>query len=149
MKRVRSDSLNNDHIETYRIRQSCYNHKISSSTTTNEKKFTNNPPVRNGIICNESPCDNNFILLEFYSSHVENYHNNRCDKCKQNFISNHILNLHLDECHNPFLTESDHLKCFEIQCNETFENHNERIDHLIKIHDYPSFFDFDMIFSGY
>lgn len=150
MKRERSDSLNNNHMENDIIRQSYYNHKNFSPTATNEKvDNSNNTAVRNGIICNESPCENNFILLEFYPSHVENYHNNRCSKCKQNFISNHILNLHIDECHNPFLNEFDNLKCFEVHCNETFENHNERIKHLIKKHDYPSFFDFDMIFSGY
>ena len=165
MKRERSDSLNNNnsHVENNIIRQSQYNHKnlsssSSSKTTTtnninnnnnNNNSSSNNSVVRNGIVCNEPPCKNNFILLEFYSSHVENYHNNRCDKCKQNFVSNHILYLHINECHNPFFNEFEKLKCFEIHCNETFENHSERINHLIKVHDYPPFFDFDMIFSGY
>lgn len=103
----------------------------------------------NGILCNEPPCRDNFIRLEFYSSHVENNHNNVCGQCSQNFITERILELHFDECHNPFNCMNSSLKCFEPQCQERFETHKERIQHLISNHGYPRFYDFDVIFSGY
>ncbi|CAL9736180.1 hypothetical protein MOSE0_J03840 [Monosporozyma servazzii] len=142
MKRERSDSLNDSHIDHNTIQQ----WQAKNGNTTNND---NNATIRKGITCNELPCENNFIQLEFYANHVETYHNNRCSKCKQNFVSNHILTLHINECHNPFINEFAKITCFELDCPAEFDSHSERVKHLIAKHNYPPFFDFDVIFSGY
>lgn len=148
MKRERSDSLNDIHIDHNTIQH----WQSKNGNITNEVLKNNNnnkETIRKGITCNEPPCQNNFILLEFYANHVEHYHNNRCSKCQQNFVSNHILTLHINECHNPFINEFEKISCFEPDCHVKFDNQSERVKHLIEKHNYPPFFDFDMIFSGY
>lgn len=149
MKRERSDSLNDSHIDNNTVQNwQAKNGNITSNTITNNSKY-NNATIRKGITCNEPPCENNYIQLEFYANHVESFHNNRCSKCKQNFVSNHILTLHINECHNPFINEFEKLSCYEPECPVEFDSHCERVRHLIDIHNYPPFFDFDVVFSGY
>lgn len=155
MKRERSDSLNDSHIDNNTIQQwQAKNDNMSSTDiysqhTSNDDKDNSIRNPEEGITCDEAPCSNNFIKLEHYTNHVENYHNNRCSKCQQNFVSNYILNLHINECHNPFINEFEQLSCFEPNCDVTFDTHQQRVQHLIEKHQYPPFFDFDMIFSGY
>jgi hypothetical protein len=37
-----------------------------------------------------------------YEVHYAKSHTNRCNECKKNFPSDHLLNIHIEECHDAF-----------------------------------------------
>lgn len=44
-----------------------------------------------------------FQTYEEYESHYVKVHTNRCVECRKNFPSAHLLDLHIEECHDAFL----------------------------------------------
>ncbi|SCU94275.1 LANO_0E06260g1_1 [Lachancea nothofagi CBS 11611] len=103
----------------------------------------------NGIICNEPPCDHEYVSLDLFHAHVNQYHDNVCDACGMNLVTQRILDLHLEECHNPFLATIGTYNCWERQCDAHFESHTLRIEHLKKVHLYPDNYDFNIVYMGY
>ncbi|SCU84438.1 LADA_0D01684g1_1 [Lachancea dasiensis] len=106
-------------------------------------------PRKNGVVCNEPPCANDYVSLELYSSHVSQFHDNVCCACGKNFVYQRILDLHLEECHDPFRDSDSQLKCWHAKCRDQFPTHALRIEHLQRTHHYPSSYDFDIIYKGY
>lgn len=102
------------------------------------------------ITCQQPPCANESIPIELYPSHVEQYHDHRCESCQKNLVNENFLQLHLEEYHNPFqLGEGIQLRCLESQCPKKFASHSDRIEHLQIVHRYPSNFNFSIIQSGH
>ena len=86
--------------------------------------------------------------IELYTEHVQQYHEHRCEACWGNFVTEKLLEIHQEECHNPFRQKSS-LRCFESNCVQEFNTQDQRIDHLLKEHNYPNTFDFYIIARGY
>lgn len=164
MKRVRSNSIDNnsDNSSDNSSNSSCsyefknddnnLNLKLINVDQINDYNKNKNSINDKIIICNETPCKNNKILLSNLNDHKKHNHDNICSKCYHNFINNHLLNLHINECHDSFDFYDDsieNLHCFESSCTILFNNHSQRKEHLINLHNYPNFFDFDIVFSGY
>lgn len=99
------------------------------------------------IICNQYPCVLNSVPLELYHLHIEQYHEYICEDCNINLTSKYLLDIHLEEIHNPFRKSLIFL-CFESNCLETFLSHYDRIMHLKKVHYYPASFNFDLVYKG-
>lgn len=38
-----------------------------------------------------------------YEAHYNKYHTNRCLECRKNFPSEHLLGIHIEECHDPLV----------------------------------------------
>lgn len=38
-----------------------------------------------------------------YESHYNKFHTNRCLDCRKNFPSEHLLGVHIEECHDPLI----------------------------------------------
>lgn len=36
-----------------------------------------------------------------YEAHYHKFHTNRCIECRKNFPTNHLLEIHIEECHDP------------------------------------------------
>lgn len=100
------------------------------------------------VLCQEAPCVLKEIPLELYHEHAMQYHEHRCEACLRNFVTERLLELHLEEFHNPFASKSV-LKCFEPGCNKQFCTHSQRVRHLRDDHNYPETFNFDIIQEGY
>ncbi|CCC71784.1 hypothetical protein NCAS_0I01160 [Naumovozyma castellii] len=116
--------------------------------TTAEDEDNDNSTSR--ILCNEPPCVNNLIPLDSYPLHVSQFHDNICTKCDANLVTQYLLELHLVECHNPFVSSSHQpLHCFEKDCSQVFPTQMDRIDHLKNFHNYPDFYNFNIIYTGY
>lgn len=124
--------------------------KRSFGSLHHETLYENNKiDLQQYIICQQPPCANESMPIELYPSHVEQYHDYRCESCQKNLVNEMLLELHLEECHNPFhLGTEMQLRCFESQCSEKFASHSERTEHLQIVHQYPSNFDFGIIQSG-
>jgi hypothetical protein len=52
------------------------------------------PPHREGLA---------FASYAEYESHYRKAHTNRCVECRKNFPSEHLLNVHIEECHDSFV----------------------------------------------
>ena len=52
------------------------------------------PPHREGLA---------FTSYAEYESHYRKAHTNRCVECRKNFPSEHLLNVHIEECHDSFV----------------------------------------------
>jgi len=44
-----------------------------------------------------------FQTYEEYEAHYAKAHLNRCLECHKNLPSEHLLNVHFEECHDPFV----------------------------------------------
>ncbi|CCH59088.1 hypothetical protein TBLA_0B02460 [Henningerozyma blattae CBS 6284] len=107
------------------------------------------------VICDETPCDNLAIALELYPSHVEQLHTFICSACTANLHDERILELHLEEFHNPLNPPQPDLsnpikglRCYEPNCYCRFLNHSHRVHHLRVDHYYPSSFNFDIVYGN-
>lgn len=101
----------------------------------------------NGIVCQEFPCNAVYVPIELYAIHMRQYHDHCCEECQKNLVNEHLLQLHLHELHNPFVTHMNY-RCFEEQCDEQFNSHSERTAHLKSVHRYPETFNFDIVKDG-
>lgn len=45
-----------------------------------------------------------FRSYDEYEVHYNKTHTNRCLECRKNFPSEHLLNVHIEECHDPLVT---------------------------------------------
>lgn len=43
-----------------------------------------------------------FASYAEYEAHYTKTHTNRCSECRKNFPSEHMVNLHIEECHDAF-----------------------------------------------
>ena len=44
-----------------------------------------------------------FTTYGDYESHYNKFHTNRCLECRKNFPSDHLLGVHIEECHDPLV----------------------------------------------
>ncbi|KAK6217805.1 hypothetical protein LQW54_003314 [Pestalotiopsis sp. IQ-011] len=72
-----------------------------------------------------------------YEAHYIKAHTNRCSECRKNFPSDHLLNVHIEECHDSFAAV----------LREKGE-HTKRRMHLIDKHMYPKNFFFAVTKEG-
>lgn len=42
-----------------------------------------------------------FRFYDEYETHYHQFHTNRCIECRKNFPTDHLLNVHIEECHDP------------------------------------------------
>ena len=52
------------------------------------------PPHREPIVFNS---------YDEYEAHYNKYHTNRCLECRKNFPSEHLMCVHIEECHDPLV----------------------------------------------
>lgn len=100
------------------------------------------------IVCQEPPCILNKVPVELFSEHAMQYHEHRCEACLGNLVTERLLELHLQEYHNPFISNKK-LQCFEPNCSQLFSTHGQRVYHLRDDHNYPETFDFNILQNGY
>jgi hypothetical protein len=115
-----------------------------------------------------------FKSYEEYESHYAQNHTNRCLECKKNFPSEHLLSVHIEECHDSFVAvkrergehtvglfapNTTHLSpqwspnmtqysCFVEGCERKCLTHQKRRLHLIDKHMYPKNFFFSITKDG-
>ncbi|KAI5964512.1 ZNF511 [Candida theae] len=97
-----------------------------------------------------------------FQNHFLTFHEYQCLSCDKIFPSRYILELHIDEYHNPFSKlhgtkvregkEIDEasilLRCLCETCDMTFNSSQLRTDHLIEHHNYPETFPFNITSDG-
>ncbi|AAS51596.1 ADL324Wp [Eremothecium gossypii ATCC 10895] len=100
------------------------------------------------IVCNDPPCSGARISMHIYPSHVAEHHDNVCAACNKNMITERMLQLHLQELHDPF-NSNKALECYEADCMQQFQTHSKRREHLITVHEYPMNARLDIVYTGY
>ncbi|ELQ37996.1 C2H2 type zinc finger domain-containing protein [Pyricularia oryzae] len=88
-----------------------------------------------------------------YHAHYNKQHVNRCHECRKNLPSDHLLSVHIEECHDAFLTarrdKGQHTySCFVEGCDRKCRDPSKRRRHLIDKHMYPPNFFFDVVRYG-
>ncbi|KAJ4311235.1 hypothetical protein N0V84_010560 [Fusarium piperis] len=94
-----------------------------------------------------------FKTYDEYEVHYNKSHTNRCLECRKNFPSEHLLNVHIEECHDPLVTvkreKGEHTySCFVEGCERKCMTHQKRRMHLIDKHMYPKNFFFAVTRDG-
>ncbi|KAH7251988.1 hypothetical protein BKA59DRAFT_525354 [Fusarium tricinctum] len=94
-----------------------------------------------------------FRSYDEYEVHYNKTHTNRCLECRKNFPSEHLLNVHIEECHDPLVTvkkeQGEHTySCFVEGCERKCMTHQKRRMHLIDKHMYPKNFFFAVTRDG-
>ncbi|TLS23199.1 uncharacterized protein PpBr36_05887 [Pyricularia pennisetigena] len=88
-----------------------------------------------------------------YHAHYNKQHVNRCHECRKNLPSDHLLSVHIEECHDAFLAarreKGEHTySCFVEGCDRKCRDPSKRRRHLIDKHMYPPNFFFDVVRYG-
>ncbi|KAF4452249.1 hypothetical protein F53441_4843 [Fusarium austroafricanum] len=94
-----------------------------------------------------------FRSYDEYEVHYNKSHTNRCLECRKNFPSEHLLNVHIEEYHDPLVTvkreQGEHTySCFVEGCERKCMTHQKRRMHLIDKHMYPKNFFFAVTRDG-
>ncbi|KAI1450882.1 hypothetical protein F5Y02DRAFT_6608 [Annulohypoxylon stygium] len=88
-----------------------------------------------------------------YEAHHNRTHTNRCVECRKNFPSDHLLNVHIEECHDVFAAvkreRGEHTySCFVEGCDRKCGTPQKRRSHLIDKHMYPKNYFFAVTKEG-
>lgn len=106
------------------------------------------------ILCDLAPCTATpFETHLQYTAHLKSVHHHRCLECNLLFPSNDILQLHIDENHNPLLLVKQErgekiFRCVSRGCDKVCSTPKNRRLHMIDKHGYPRDFKFDVINRG-
>ncbi|XP_069127048.1 LOW QUALITY PROTEIN: zinc finger protein 511-like [Argopecten irradians] len=99
------------------------------------------------FLCQLANCGKTFGSHASYESHYGLVHSRVCQTCRKNFPNNHLLDLHILECHDSmFAVQAEKqpmFQCLVESCNCKFSTRKERKNHVIKFHKYPSNYRFD------
>lgn len=119
-----------------------YNGPTSPISSRHTHNLSNNSPITCVLppTCHSSPSI--FYSLPEFESHYNNFHSIVCLECQKSFPSQHILNLHITEFHDPFSSlrkERGHniYECFVDTCSHVSANPHERQQHAIQFHKFP------------
>ncbi|XP_014240431.1 zinc finger protein 511 [Cimex lectularius] len=96
--------------------------------------------------CEVINCSAKFDNLLSYDMHYNSCHRFSCSECKKQFISPHLLDLHLSEIHDSFFKAQAERKpmyvCFVESCSVVSKDAKERKKHCIEEHKFPHDFKF-------
>ncbi|KAI0024655.1 hypothetical protein F4780DRAFT_546773 [Xylariomycetidae sp. FL0641] len=88
-----------------------------------------------------------------YETHYSKSHTNRCLECGKNFPSEHLLNVHFEDCHDVFVAVKREkgeqtYSCFVDGCERKCRTPYKRRNHLIDKHMYPKNYFFALTRDG-
>ncbi|KAH8821667.1 hypothetical protein F5884DRAFT_817060 [Xylogone sp. PMI_703] len=94
-----------------------------------------------------------FTSYEDYEVHYNKFHVNRCVECHKNFPTNHFLNLHIEESHDPLILVRRErgdktYSCYVEDCDRKFSAPAKRRMHLIDKHFFPKDYNFFVTVDG-
>ncbi|KAL7918913.1 hypothetical protein ACQKWADRAFT_302909 [Trichoderma austrokoningii] len=94
-----------------------------------------------------------FRFYDDYETHYRNFHTNRCIECRKNFPTDHLLNIHIEECHDPLARvareKGEHTySCFVEGCERKCMTPQKRRLHLIDKHKFPKTYFFAVTKDG-
>lgn len=125
-------------------------YKKLGAITNKEDETSNesNCDIKNQIFCNAFGCNRSFDTTAAYHVHYNAKHRFICGECKKSFPTEHFLDMHISEIHDSyFMARVDRgerlFKCYLQDCQDMFGNPQERKDHCLKQHNFPSNFRFD------
>lgn len=138
--------LNKEHeiFEDGDIQRHLYLQNITSSFAD-----TDDSPKHSvsAFCCHISGCSQVFSSVEEYEHHYNSLHRHVCCSCHRSLPSARLLDIHIQEWHDPLFTiltqKQDMYQCLVEGCGLKFRTSIQRKDHLIKIHKYPPDFRFD------
>ncbi|KAH8158400.1 hypothetical protein CIB48_g9845 [Xylaria polymorpha] len=94
-----------------------------------------------------------FTTYGDYEAHYSKTHTNRCAECYKNFPSEHLLNVHFEDCHDVYAAvkrdRGEHTySCFVEGCDRKCRTPYKRRNHLIDKHMYPKNYFFALTKDG-
>ncbi|KAL0964163.1 hypothetical protein UPYG_G00320060 [Umbra pygmaea] len=97
--------------------------------------------------CHLSGCSQVFSSVECYEHHYNTLHRHVCSSCLRSLPSARLLDIHIQEWHDSLFSilaeRQDMYQCLLDGCGLKFKSREQRKDHMIQIHKYPSDFRFD------
>lgn len=92
-------------------------------------------------------CQLEFDNVRDFESHYALKHRNVCLECKEALPTSYLLELHLNESHNPIFDARSGPKfaCFVEGCDHTSVSWTERKDHAVSLHGYPANYRFQPV----
>lgn len=106
------------------------------------------------IVCSLPPHQpHEFATYIEHETHYRKFHTNRCHECQKNFPSDHYLDLHIAENHDP-LNDAKRDKgektygCFVNGCDKVCLTPQRRRWHCLAKHEFPKTYDFFIVNDG-
>ncbi|KAL8617835.1 hypothetical protein ACOMHN_040183 [Nucella lapillus] len=109
-------------------------------------KDDNERAVKDTIPCSILGCMQTFTSLLSYENHYKSAHGHTCVTCHRTFPSAYLLDIHIQENHDPLfaiLAERQPMfRCLVESCGDQFSAPDARRQHMVKAHSYPANFRF-------
>ncbi|KAL2825615.1 hypothetical protein BDW59DRAFT_71552 [Aspergillus cavernicola] len=116
---------------------------------------SSNPAVEEVMRCSLPPHRDtlSFSSYEDYEVHYQQAHVNRCTECARNFPTGLLLNLHIEENHDPLVAAKRErgektYGCFVENCERKCSTPQKRRMHLIDKHMFPKTYNFYIVNDG-
>jgi len=98
--------------------------------------------------CDVKGCRQTFNAPLEYNRHYDIVHRYTCKDCRRNFPCNYLLSLHAAENHDSYFAAqcgsgAAMYLCLVESCARKFNDHNQRMQHVIQVHKYPPDFRFN------
>ncbi|KAL4883294.1 hypothetical protein BJY04DRAFT_185286 [Aspergillus karnatakaensis] len=113
------------------------------------------PPIEEVMRCSLPPHRGalSFASYEDYEVHYQQAHVNRCTECGRNFPTELLLNLHIEENHDPLAAARRErgektYGCFVENCERKCSTPQKRRMHLIDKHMFPKTYNFYIVNDG-
>lgn len=112
-----------------------------------ETSNSHNMNIEKEIIpCSVIGCSQVFTSLLGYENHYNTIHRHTCLTCHRAFPSAFLLDIHIQENHDPLFAILVHqqsmYRCLVESCMDKFASCDSRRQHMIKVHHFPSNFRF-------
>ncbi|XXH04627.1 Component of the SF3b subcomplex of the U2 snRNP [Hypoxylon texense] len=129
--------------------------RATKITELDESAVDDSPDTTFAMKCSLPPHRDvvSFRTYAEYEAHHNRTHTNRCVECGKNFPSEHLLNVHIEECHDAFAAvkreKGEHTySCFVEGCDRKCRTPQKRRSHLIDKHMYPKNYFFAVTKEG-
>ncbi|KAJ6780505.1 hypothetical protein PWT90_02981 [Aphanocladium album] len=127
---------------------------LATSDSDIDDDDTQPPASSVHILCSLPPhAEMAFTSYAAYEVHYSSAHTNRCLTCRKNFPSQHLLDVHIEEMHDPLAKVKREqggytFSCFVEGCDRKCATPQKRRMHMIDKHLYPRNFFFAVTRDG-
>ncbi|XP_059142619.1 zinc finger protein 511-like [Physella acuta] len=133
-------------------KQTALNDDAPQSEGGDLTEMTHDSDPKKSFVCGVNGCHQVFTTIASHESHYQNSHAFACATCKRTFVSNFLLDIHLQENHDSYFQilspRIDMYRCLVESCDQKFRTAELRKDHLVSQHKYPANFTFHGLISS-
>ncbi|XP_055867307.1 zinc finger protein 511-like [Biomphalaria glabrata] len=139
------DSVGEDHLG-FTSKQTALEDDVAGDKNIKDESLKKISRDNEAFVCGVHGCNAMFSSIANYESHYSTNHIFRCSACKRIFVSNFLLDVHIEENHDSYFkalsSRIPMYRCLVENCTQKFQCDADRQSHLVEQHKFPHKFSF-------